>query len=231
VTVRTGARSAKYPPNHAARLAFARDIKYEFEMVMNTTMYMHRNSAYSIALNERDRRGEPISKVERWRISTYNSVLESWTIHNRALLEFFTPLRASGAGHRGAAKKDVPEPNGRRGFDDTAAAEDFVIGHEAWARMMSGYAPDPHKIQTNKRVTHLSYLRLQLKNDWSLRYAEETAKLGLEFLKATDSEVFPEETAKKLLRTLTFFLSGEWMRHPEWIPDLERQTVEKPSPL
>jgi hypothetical protein len=231
MTVGTGARGGKYPPSEERRRAFAKDVKYEFDMVMNTTMFMHRNSAYSIALNERDTRGEPITKEERWRISTYNSILESWTIHNRALLEFFTPLTESKKGARSQSAKRTPVPKGRRGYDDTAAAEDFVIGHEAWAEMMVSYVPDSHKEQTNKRVAHMSYSRLDLKNDWSLRFVEETLKLGLRFLEATDAEVFPPETAQWIRAQTAFFLSGVWIQHPEWIPDLEKQVVERPSPF
>jgi len=205
----SGSRKGGYPSSAGARREFvAKHLVYEIEMVLNTTALLARVSKRIEKLKAKAEGA--LSIQEKVQLVTYYSLLESWTIHNRLLSEFFQP-RLDG-------RTGLPFVDGRRGHPATAAAEDFVRNHKEWVIWRAGEERLPYKRLTNERIAHLSYGRLSPQTPWKMEYAIENMKAARRFVSAADEAMVAKATLDRLRPMLDLFLSGDWVRFVNRLP-------------
>lgn len=203
MATRTGSRRRGFPPSVGKRREFiAQHFVYEIEMVLNTSVLIARVSKGIEKLKAKPEAA--LSIQEKIQLVTYYSLLESWTVHNRLLVEFFHPLVDRSTG--------LPFVDGRRTHPATAAAEDFVKNHREWVVWRAGKPKTLYKELTNERIVHLSYGRLVPQGPWKLEYAVENIKAAWTFVNEADPGLVPEETLDRLRPAIRNFLSGDWMK-------------------
>ena len=168
-------------------------------MLLVTTRLIRKYTQAVATITAKIKRRQALSPGEaelRW---VYNTLLEAFALHNRALQEFLFYDNV-----------EVNPRAGREGAGDSACAADFVADGAAWIakhnrqnRPYRGYYR-----RTNKEIAHLTFARSarsDSRRGWSVRYVKQTANALRHFKTKIPKELMSRKTRARwnaLLREL-----------------------------